>query len=328
MEMDKSRGETIALRSGIALLCKFMRFLEWRTIGWAGIALLVSCSNPGEEIGFGSEELRFEINRIDKATLTAEAKVLAAGSSAEERLPQSGETIRLLLSRGDAAYLEAGDVCRAKLGNSIREGVFQVEDVWPDGPGLREGLDQANANLRSEVERRGENGAREVGAILPKFAVIDQDGEVIDASFLKGKTTVINFFFTRCSKIAMCPTTTRRLNVMLEKAPKSGLTNLQVLSLSFDPEHDTPGVLKDYAQAYQLDETSFRLGTGSKQVLDDLRHQLGISTRKDPKLVIDHTFRAVVVDERLRIMMEIPGPVWSVDNTLARLRSLRQERVE
>ena len=41
-------------------------------------------------------------------------------------------------------------------------------------------MEQANSNLRREVKRRGENVAREVGSILPEFAVIDQDGELID----------------------------------------------------------------------------------------------------------------------------------------------------
>lgn len=293
-------------------------------MGVVGNTCFVGCSGSMEETDLGPDELRFEIVTIKDDGRTAEARFLAVGSSIKERLPKTEGVIHLLLNRGDAAYLEAGDVCRGQLG-AFQAGVFEVEKVWPDGPVLRERLEQANQILRRDVERRGENIVREVGSLLPEFAVIDQDGELIDASFFKGRTTVINFFFTRCSNPAMCPATTRRLKKMLEKASLSGLTNLQVLSLSFDSERDVPGLLKDYAAAYQLDESRFRLGTGPKQVMEDLRRQLGISTRKDPELVIDHTFRAVVVDERLRVVAEILGPNWSVENTLARLRALVQE---
>ena len=163
--------------------------------------------------------------------------------------------------------------------------------------------------------------------LMDKVNMTFKKGEVtaITGPSGSGKTTLINFFFTRCPNPLMCPAATQRLQVMLEQASEAGLTNLQVLSLSFDPEHDAPGILKDYAQAYQLDETRFRLGTGPRQALDDLRALVGIATRKDPKLVIDHTFRIVVVDRDRRILAEILGPAWSVENTLARIRKLLQE---
>lgn len=289
-----------------------------------GVAFLLGCSDGVEETDLDPEALRFEIVRINEGELVVEARALAAGSTARSRLPEGGTTFHLLLSRGDAAYLETGDVCLGQLGESS-EGAFRIHEVWPDGSVLRDKLEQTNATLRREVERRGENVAREVGSILPEFAVIDQDGELIDASFFKGKITLINFFFTRCSNPSMCPATTRRLKQLLEKASADGLSDLQVLSLSFDPEHDAPGFLKDYAAAYQLDESRFRLGTGPRQVMDDLRRLLGIATRKDPQLVIDHTFRAVLVDERRFIAAEILGSAWSMENALAQIKFLGQE---
>ena len=301
-----------------------MKLSRWPIIGTAGL-LLAGCSDFSEEADLEPEELRFKIVQLNKVAFSAEAKVLSIGSSAGDRFSSGAELIRLLLSRGDASYLEVGDVCRAKLGNS-REDAFQVENVWPDDDGLRERLELANLKLRRSVERRGAgNVALEIDSILPEFAVIDQDGEVIEASFFDGKTTLVSFFFTRCSNPAKCLAATQRFKLMLEKASEAGISNLQVLSLSFDPEHDVPGVLKDYAQAYQLDESRHRLGTGSKQVLDDLRQRIGISTRKDPALIIDHTFRVVAVDGHRRVAAEILGPLWSIENTLARIRLVVQE---
>ena len=289
-----------------------------------GVLYVVSCSDPDNDARLNPEEFRFEVVRLDTEKFRAEAKVLEVGTSDDVRFPEEGELAFLEVTRGDAAYLEVGDVCRATV-TDWSKGVFRVGSIWPATPGLNEHLEKANLPLRREVDRRGHAAAREVGSFIPDFAIVDQDGELVDSSFFDGKITLINFFFTRCPNPLMCPAATQRLQVMLEKAPEAGIDNLQVLSLSFDPRHDAPGILKDYAQAYQLDETRFRLGTGPVKALDDLRALVGIATRKDPKLVIDHTFRIVAVDENRRIATEILGPTWSVENTLARISMLLQE---
>ncbi|MBG30177.1 MAG: hypothetical protein CMI31_09270 [Opitutae bacterium] len=288
------------------------------------ILCLGSCSGEADSFGLEPREIRFEIMDLDKESLVAEAKILAVGSSKEKVLPEERAIVRLALTRGDAAYLETGDVCRGRLSDASGE-PFAVDGIWPDDTGLWERLDQANSDLRRDVERRKGSATRAVGALLSEFAVIDQDGDLLQSSFLKGKITLINFFFTRCPNPKMCPTATQRLKVMLEKADEAGVPNLQVLSLSFDPKHDSPGILKDYSHAYKLDENRFRLGTGPSLLMKDLRQQIGIATRKDPKLVIDHTFRIAVIDEHRRIIAEILGPDWSVENTLARIRTLVQE---
>lgn len=306
-----------------------MKFFSWCVGCVFGILSLSSCTDAADEPvsdnTLGSGELRFEIMLLDSSAFTAEAKVLAAGKTVRSRLSGSTPNISLILSRGDASYLRVGDVCRGRLGG-LNDNAYRVDNLWPDSTGLRKRLEEANANLRREVGDGGGNLACAVGSELPEFAVIDQDGQVIDASFFQGKTTVINFFFTRCSNPSMCPATTRRLQQLLEQGRAMGLADLQVLSLSFDPERDAPGVLKDYAEAYQLDETSFRLATGPKQAMDDLRQKIGIKTRPDPRLIIDHTFRAVVVDGNRRLVAEIVGSSWSLENTLAGLAELYLEK--
>ena len=82
------------------------------------ILCLGGCSGTGESLGLSPGEVRFEIVGLDQASLLAEAKVLAAGSSYGGPWPEEGAVIRLTLTRGDAAYLEAGDVCRGQLGET------------------------------------------------------------------------------------------------------------------------------------------------------------------------------------------------------------------
>ncbi len=323
-------SEIIALPARFPLLVKPVIFSRQQSWAIPLIALqfgsLGFAQQPARESSLHLEpkEVRFRILAMPRDAQTAKAKLLALGSSAKVSVRDSLEVIDLLLPRGDAAYLKAGDVCRAEL-VALSKGLFQAKRIWPDDPGLQSRLKQTNAALRSEVQAKAKDLALPVGSILPEFAVIDQEGELLDASFFAGKTTLVNFFFTRCSNPAMCQAATQRLKLTLKKAPEFDLPNLQALSLTFDPEHDAPGILKDYANAYRLDGKKIRLGTGPKQVMEDLRQRMGIATRKDPKLVLDHTFRIVVVDDERRIITEILGPAWSVENTLARIRKILTE---
>ena len=94
------------------------------------------------------EEVRFRILAMPRdAHQTAKAKLLALGSSAKVSARDNLDVIDLLLPRGDAAYLKAGDVCRAKL-VALSKGLFQAKRIWPDDPGLQSRLKQANAALR------------------------------------------------------------------------------------------------------------------------------------------------------------------------------------
>ena len=95
---------------------------------------------------------------------------------------------------------------------------------------------------------------------VPAFALHDQNGRAVSTEQLSGKVWIANFIFTRCPD--MCPLLTSRMaGVRTQLAPVR--SQVQIVSFSVDPAHDTPAVLKDYAQKHDADQPDWTFLTGA-----------------------------------------------------------------
>jgi protein SCO1 len=104
--------------------------------------------------------------------------------------------------------------------------------------------------------------------------VTTQDGRTLRfyADVMKGKILLINFFFTECD--AVCPLMTENLVRVQELlAPRVG-TDIFMVSITLQPEHDTPEVLAAYARTYGVGPGWLFL-TGKRSDIELLRHRLG-----------------------------------------------------
>ena len=93
----------------------------------------------------------------------------------------------------------------------------------------------------------------EKGDAVPDFALVNQDGKVIRFSNFRGKVLLVTFIYTRCPLPDFCPRMNenfRAVQKLLQDVPGS-MERAEFLSISFDPEHDTPAVLKHYASLYK-----------------------------------------------------------------------------
>jgi protein SCO1/2 len=94
------------------------------------------------------------------------------------------------------------------------------------------------------------------------FKLRDQDGTVFGAPSLRGSPAVLNFIFTRCPDA--CPLFTARFHNLQAKIG----TGVSFLSITTDPEFDSPEVLRTYANKYGASADSWRFLTGSLQSLE------------------------------------------------------------
>ena len=101
-----------------------------------------------------------------------------------------------------------------------------------------------------------------------------QDGRTLRFydDVLKGKIVLINFFFTDCD--AVCPLMTENLARVQELLGDRVGKDIFMVSISLEPEHDTPEVLAAYAKTYGVGPGWLFL-TGKKTDIDLLRHRLG-----------------------------------------------------
>ena len=119
----------------------------------------------------------------------------------------------------------------------------------------------------------------------------------------------------------MCPASMMKMKKLQDLANKTKINFVKFLSISLDPLYDSPGVLKQYANAYDLDEANFRLGTADKRTIDDLSLQFGILRKNSETQTIEHTMRTLLVNSRRQIIHQVPGKSWSVEDFLGRLSS-------
>lgn len=94
---------------------------------------------------------------------------------------------------------------------------------------------------------------------VDNFQATTQDKETMTASDLEGEWWVANFMYTNCTMV--CPTMTPNLIRVQTDLEELGL-DTQIISFSIDPDYDTPQVLKEYAEEYQIDLSNWNFLTG------------------------------------------------------------------
>ena len=129
---------------------------------------------------------------------------------------------------------------------------------------------------------------------VPAFTLTDQTGRIVTLADLKGKIWVANFIFTRCK--GPCPLSTLRmaeLNKRLARARKE----VQLISFTVDPDHDTPTVLTEYAKPSEADPAHWQFLTGPSADINDIVVKgLLQPLAKEPDGTPAHSTRFVIVD--------------------------------
>lgn len=222
--------------------------------------------------------------------------------------------------------VNAGDLANAKVGQRIRaemipgeDGEYRLEKIWPIDATADAAVTQAANVLRQDTTIRGKRAYREVGENLPDFALYDQTGAVASAARFRGKQIVLNFIFTRCPVATMCPAATERMTQLQKAAKEAGIQNLELVSITLDPEYDTPGVLKEYALARGIDTTNFSFLTGPESAIKDLLTQFGVIAQFDGS-ILQHTLATLLINENGRIAHRADGSRWDVQEFVEKMK--------
>lgn len=103
--------------------------------------------------------------------------------------------------------------------------------------------------------------------VAPAFGLTDHLGRPVDSDQFRGKVVVADFVYTTCQ--GTCPLLSERMQTLQERLRMDGLLGGQVQLLSFtvDPAHDTPEVLRAYAEQQGADPDAWRFLTGPERYL-------------------------------------------------------------
>jgi protein SCO1/2 len=167
----------------------------------------------------------------------------------------------------------------------------------------------------------------EVGQQVPDYKFTNQFGQPISFHQFKGQALGITFVFTRCPFPTFCP----RMSVNFQQAQNklklmaNAPTNWTLLSISFDPEYDTPARLKTYATPYNLDTNHWQFATSDLWNVDGITEQLGLQFWKEQG-TIQHNLRTAVFDARGRLQKVFTGNEWTVDEFAAEMVKAAEEK--
>ncbi len=167
------------------------------------------------------------------------------------------------------------------------------------------------------------NSARlRAGDPVPLFSLVDQDGAPLSAGDFAGRRTVVTFIFTRCPVPEYCPAIAGRLReVQRALAKDASLVDVRLLSVTLDPQHDTPPVLRDYGRAMGADFGRWRFATGTPEQVSALARAFAVYSQASGG-TIDHTLATALIDARGRVVEIWRGHLWEVKDVIDALGGL------
>lgn len=218
-------------------------------------------------------------------------------------------SVRVRVRSGDFAIYPLGAKVQGQLQG--KGDAFLLSAVWPNGANAQGIVHSVNHQLRMDTTARGHYPFRAIGEYLPAFALYNQRGLVTQSSSLQGGYVVMNFIFTRCMVARMCPLSTQKMRTLAGLLSEASDLPVRLLSVTLDPEYDTPGVFEEYARAHEFPAGSIDFLTGPEPAVSDLKAQLGVLAKADDKLIINHTMMVIVADPLGKISYQVPGSAWS-----------------
>jgi protein SCO1/2 len=158
----------------------------------------------------------------------------------------------------------------------------------------------------------------QAGEAVPDFVLVDQAGRQLHLNSFKGKVLLITFIYTRCPFPDFCPLVSKNFAKIyaLTSGNPQLKSRLRLLSVSFDPKHDTPRALRDYADTFKADAGGnpfdrWEFGTIPEKELKDAAEFFGLYIQGDlsSEGVITHSLSTSVISPDGKIYK------WYSDNT-------------
>jgi len=152
-----------------------------------------------------------------------------------------------------------------------------------------------------------------VGDPVPDYPFTNELGQAISLGQFKGSALGLTFIFTRCPFPTFCPRMSVNFDEASQKLAALKDVNWRLLSVSFDPEFDTPEVLKAYARRYNYNPERWSFVTGAMIEIDALTEQFGLLFPRNQS-GFDHNLRTVVIDAQGRVQKVFVGNEWKVED--------------
>ena len=158
----------------------------------------------------------------------------------------------------------------------------------------------------------------------PEIALSDQDGRPFTLAAQRGKVTIVTFIYASCTDT--CPLLTAKMVGMQKKLGKDFGAHVHFVSVTVDPERDTPQVLRKYGEAHSANFAGWSFLTGSPAEIQDVTRRYGIFVKKQEKGDVDHTFLTSIIDQTGTLRVQYLGMRFDPNEFVRDVRSVLRER--
>jgi protein SCO1/2 len=145
-----------------------------------------------------------------------------------------------------------------------------------------------------------------VGQAVPDFSLTDQQGQAVRLRQFSGKVIALNFVYTRCALPEYCYRSSNNFGVIQKKYEKRLGKDLELITVSFDPVHDQPGVLRDYAKTWKADPATWHFLTGPVGDVQRVCHLFGVNYVPDEGLFV-HSLHTAVIGRDGKLVANLEG---------------------
>jgi cytochrome oxidase Cu insertion factor (SCO1/SenC/PrrC family) len=167
----------------------------------------------------------------------------------------------------------------------------------------------------------------------PAFTLTDQLGRPVDSATLRDRVVLVDFIYTRCRDT--CPLLSARMGALQDRLRQEKLLGdrVQLLSLTVDPAHDTPAVLRAYAERHQADPAAWRFLSGSPDVITPVivqgffqgvvtlpEPEPGAAADGEPTGLVMHSNHFVLIDAQGRMRAFYDGLALDPDQVVRDIR--------
>jgi len=225
-------------------------------------------------------------------------------------------------NNGDLELMKAGDLVT---GNLVVDGLSS----WVEVTSITDGGSQLTPTTIVPGEPKP-------GDAIPDFALLNQDGKSVRISQYKGKALALTFIYTRCPQPDQCALMSSNFAAIdreLQKLPDS-YNQTHLLSITFDPDYDTPKVLRSYGASHTerySDETfeHWEFLTGTKDEIKGMAQFFGMRYYHDTESgdeQIMHSLRTAVIDKDGKLVKLYRGNEWKPSEIVEDLKTLATQK--
>jgi len=287
-----------------ALILALMIRLFW-LLPLAGLVSLTSCDRAHERkstaAGLATNQQTFQVKGVIK-DLKPDGKTVEIR---HEEVPNYMPAMTMPFEAKEPKELtglKAGDAVSFRMTVTETEvWIDQIRKLTPPRP--NELPSRSTFRFVRDVE------PLQIGDPLPEYHFTNELGQAVSTSQFKGQALAITFIFTRCPLPNYCPLMSRNFSMLQKELRQQFPEKVHLLSISFDPAHDTTAVLKEYAENYGANPKDWSFATGTPAQIKSVATLFGL-TYEMQGVSIAHNLRTALIDPNGRLVHVWKSNTW------------------